>query len=156
MFHCGFNHHSYDQREEQELWNFALHRDRNIARAIDQGKMASLLPGAPRDAFLPLGAVPSKSAQVQVHAQGDIHPKVLHLTTQPTGYISPLSSLSAEGREILNSPYQAAMEAVSRARAGPIAWADRLTLETLQSGGLSSNFKPSSVLNLPYMEKKVD
>ena len=48
------------------------------------------------------------------------------------------------------------MEIVSRARSGPFSWADKLTLETLQSGGLASHFKPASVLNLPYMEKKVD
>ena len=98
MFPRGFSHYSYNQREEQEVWNWALTRDRNLNRAIEQGKMAALMPGAPRSTFLPPGAAPPQSAQVQVQTRGDIPSKVLHLTTQPTGYISPLASLSAEGR----------------------------------------------------------
>merc|ERR1712237_7693 len=61
-----------------------------------------------------------------------------------------------EGRTLINDPYQAAFETVEKARSGPFAWADRLTLETLQQGGVSSHFKPASALNLPFMEKKVD
>ena len=48
------------------------------------------------------------------------------------------------------------MDIVSRARSGPLSWADKMTLDSLQTGELTSHFKPASVLNLPYMEKKVD
>ena len=118
--------------------------------------MAQLMPGAPLGTFLPHGAAPPQSAQVQVQTRGDIPSRLLHLTTQPSGYVSPLASLSAEGRALINDPYQAAIEIVDKAKAGPFSWADKLTLETLQQGGLSSHFKPASALNLPFMEKKVD
>merc|ERR1712237_213204 len=129
---------------------------RHLDRAIEQGKMANLMPNAPPGTFLPFGAAPPQSAQVQVQTRRDIPSRLLHLTTQPSGYVSPLASLSSEGRALINDPYQAAIEIVDKAAAGPFSWADKLTLETLQQGGLSSHFKPASALNLPFMEKKTD
>ena len=104
MFPGSFSHRS--SQEEKELWNWALTRDSQLDWAINQGKRAMLMPGVPTGTFLPHGAAPPQSsAKVQVQTKGDIPPQLLHLTTQPTGYVSPLMSLSAEGRAEINDPY---------------------------------------------------
>ena len=155
MFPMGYSLRSRDPQEERAIWDWALTRDKQLDNAIAKGRMAQLMPGAPPGIFTSPGAASPQSAQVQVQTQREIPSRLLHLTTQPSGYISPLASLSSEGRAIINDSYQAAKDIVDKAAAGPFAWADKLTLETLQQGGVSSHFKPASALNLPFIEMSI-
>ena len=76
-----------------------------------------------------------------------------HLTTQPSGYISPLAIISPAARGNLCSSYEAARDIVQKAKSGPFDWADRYSIDLLKSCDTSAKFKPKSVLSLSSMEK---
>ena len=129
MFPRGNSFRSYNLWEERDLYTLDLHKDENINRYPAEGKMSAQLPSAPPGHPLPRGVAPPQSAQVQVLTRGGVHPRVQHLTTQPSGCISPLAFLSGAGREIINSPFEATKETVDRARSCPFVWRDRMTLD---------------------------
>ena len=156
MFSPGFSRRPRDPQEERDIYDWALRRDRQLDAAIAKGHLAQLMPGAPPGTFKSPGAASPQSAQAQVQAHREIPSRLLHLTTQPSGYVSPLATMSPGGRAVISDSYQAAKDIVAMAEAGPFCWADKLTVETILQGGVSSHFKPEAALNLPFMEKKVD
>ena len=153
---CASFHASFDNREEVNLWKYAYRHERDISHVIASGQINALMPGAPPGTLRPGSLSAALPNSDQHGASGWYLPEVSHLTTQPTGYISPLASTSAAARGNLSSSYEAAVDIVQRSRSGPFDWADKHALDLLQSGDVSSKFKPASVLNLPYMEKHQD
>ena len=156
MFSPGSSHRPRDPQEERDIYDWALRMDRQLDAAFAQGHLAQLMPGAPPGHLKTLGAASPQSAKVQVQAVGEIPSKLLHLTTQTSGYISPLAKLSPVNRVDVTHSYQAAKDICAMAESGPLCWADKSTVEKILQGGVTPHPKPEASLNLPFMEKKTE